>query len=382
MPTRTKSLLTPSQRDKFIDKDHAIIPALLPAWRAALSEVNLNLVVPIGDDIWRYWVPEPCVVVGSSATDRLKRYVFRWLKIRDAWYHLLVRDMMRQDRLRPLKASEWRDYLNMCPHVQKEIDTAPNTKRSVQIVNVMKIFRDILGPQNDDDSVSASWLGCDVESLEGLAWNRVLAEIAWDLAEVGFRFELSELDRFLVPRTTPDDDLERAEREALLSAVFPADRGLVIKTFPTTQNGLAASLSACRTAYLEALRQVLSRWPEVPEDLRNCAPLTSTTSVIRVAKAEKEMALFYCTTFFRVTGRAPVLPRCVPVHSEAVIENEAPTDTRSPENANALTDNRPTAALANIGPVAGVVSAEDLVAAVITNPTSGDAVNTQPIPDV
>lgn len=282
-PTRTKSLLTPSEREKFQDPAHPVVPALLPVWRAALAEVDMNLVVPTGQDVWKYWAPEARLVVGSSVTDRVKRFVARWLKIRDACYYLLTRPPMCQERLKPLKACEWRDYLNMCEFVQQEINAAPNSKRSLQIVAVMKAVAEMLGENKPDDGVPAKWFGNDVESVEGPISERILVEVAWDLAEVGFRVELSELDWYLVPRSAPDDDLEMTERDALLSAVFPADRGLVIKTFPKTPDGLASPSFAGRTVYLEALRQVLSRWPGVPDELKNCAPLTSIPSFVRVA---------------------------------------------------------------------------------------------------
>ncbi|KAF7791351.1 hypothetical protein EIP86_002365 [Pleurotus ostreatoroseus] len=312
-PTLKKSLLTPSERQKFQDPGHSVIPPILSSWRAASAAVELKQEVPRGDAVWRYWVPEARLVVGTEAPERLKRYVLKWLKIRDAWYYLISRHLEYGEVLQPLKAPQWRDYLNMSDLVQKDINLAPDNKRSKQITAVLDTFAQMLGDSNPDESVVAKWFSDNVESLDECAWKRVLREVAWDVSEVGFRVELTELDRYLVPRSAPGDDRERIERDVLLLRVFPADRGLIIKDFPRAQDGLEATHLDKRSAYLEALRQVLSRWPGVPDNIKSCPALTSSNSTVFVARMEREMADYYCTTFFRVAGRAPVLPRCLPL---------------------------------------------------------------------
>ncbi|KAF7790693.1 hypothetical protein EIP86_001649 [Pleurotus ostreatoroseus] len=311
-PILKKSLLTPSERQKFQDPDHPVVPPILGIWRAASAAVELKQEVPRGDAVWKYWVPEARLVVGTDAPERLKRYVLRWLRIRDAWYYLISRHLDYGEALHPLKAPQWRDYLNMSSLVQKDIDLAPDNKRSKQIVAVLDTFAQLLGDSSPDESVVAKWFNVDVESLDESAWRRVLRQVAWDVAEVGFRVELTELDRYLVPRSAPGDDRERIERDALLARVFPANRGLILKDFPTATDGLEATHLDKRSAYLEALRQVLSRWPGAPDNMKSCPALTSSNSTIFVAQMEREMADYYCATFFRVAGRAPVLPRCLP----------------------------------------------------------------------
>ena len=329
-PTLKKSLLTPSERAKFQDPPHPIVPPILSIWQAALSTVELKLDVPTGPAVWKYWVPEARLLVGTAAPDRLKRYVLRWLKIRDAWYYLISCHLDYGAALQPLKAPQWRDYLNMSSLVQKDIDLAPESKRSQQIVTVLEIIAQLLGDNNPDDSVVAQWFNLNVESLDDDAWTRVLRQIAWDVAEVGFRVELTELDRYLVPRSAPGDDLERIERDALLARVFPANRGLILGQFPTAVDGLEASQLAARAAYLEALREVLCRWPGAPDDLKSCPALTSMNSALFIAKMERQIADFYCATFFRVAGRAPVLPRCLPAKIDVPASAETATTAPDP----------------------------------------------------
>lgn len=137
------------------------------------------------------------------------------------------------------------------------------------------------------------------------------SQVAWDLSEVGFHFELSELDRYLIPRRSDDVALVNCECGELLSCIFPSDHGLIIKSPPSSPNGLAMSSIGNRALYLESLRTVVCRWLDVPDSLKNCIPFTSLVSHMLLVQKEEELTLFYCQTFFVTAGRAPILPRCV-----------------------------------------------------------------------
>ena len=80
-------------------------------------------------------------------------------------------------------------------------------------------------------------------------------QVTWEVAEVGFRLELQALDRHLVH--------DNAGVDRLLSQVF-ADRPLIPPLPSTTEplvEGLSALTVAGRRRSLEALRQLLVRWP-------------------------------------------------------------------------------------------------------------------------
>ena len=136
--------------------------------------------------------------------------------------------------------------------------------------------------------------------------------IAWELHEVGFRCELTELDLYLVP-SGESDLVADQERRQLIGAVFPAQRGLVLQQLPAAPDGLASLEARARAPYLEALRQVLCRWPFVPDVLKNSVPFPSISSLVMFGERELQLLLFYCQTFFEVCGRAPIVPRCIPV---------------------------------------------------------------------
>lgn len=326
---------------KFREPEKDTLPVVLSSWLWALNNVSLSEKV-LREGAWRYWVPEARVVVGSDGLDRQKRYVSQWLKIRDAWYYLLRCHFEHRGQLEAVKGPHWRDFLNgreetenaskdgEPPHsdvVQRHApalerqgsahdETKPKgkssrakAKRAQERRQGTDIVHRILAELKPDLSLPARWFGQEIGPLVGADWHDVARQIAWELAEVGFRFELAELDAYLVPHTSTSSV---QQRQQLLSRVFPSDRELIPKTVPAANEGLAATDMAVRARYLEALRAVVCRWPDVPEGLRICVPFTSMASHILVADKEKELALFYCKSFFHVSGRAPILFRCVP----------------------------------------------------------------------
>ncbi|PSR74702.1 hypothetical protein PHLCEN_2v9630 [Hermanssonia centrifuga] len=101
----------------------------------------------------------------------------------------------------------------------------------------------------------------------------------------------------------------------MVNNVFPPSRPFHMKELPTKVDGLAASNLADRVRYLDALRQIVCRWPNVPPSIQSSPSLLDLSSAPFLEKIEREMAQFYCQTFYEVSGRAAVLPQKFPLRA-------------------------------------------------------------------
>ena len=140
-------------------------------------------------------------------------------------------------------------------------------------------------------------------------------EIAWELSEVGFRVDLYELDRQLVPDAaeprhgSPDDLINRRRRmvDVTLDGHF-----LYPKLPPSSRSGLWVEDISDRADALEAFRRLLIRWPRHPPSFDNVGPLTRQTPISVLRDFEQQAVEYYCQTFYEKLGRAPVVPRVLP----------------------------------------------------------------------
>lgn len=270
----------------------------------------------LSGDTWNYWVPEARLVVCSSTSERQRRFVLNWLRVREPWYYLMTHCCLQDNVVEPLKASQWREYLNTSERLQEELASKKNTKHAKTKRQVADIFKKVFGNDILESHVPDSWFGRSIDDLDEAGWTRLSREVAWELSEVGFRHELTELDRYLVPPT--QDLMEEHDRHKLIAAVFPADHGLIHKNLPERTKGLACVQIRDRAAYLEGLRIVICRWPCVPPSIKDTTPFTLAASQALFLIQEHNLIQCYCQTFFSVTGRAPILPRVFPEQSEVI----------------------------------------------------------------
>ena len=78
--------------------------------------------------------------------------------------------------------------------------------------------------------------------------------------------------------------------------------------------GLTAVVMINRVQSLEALRIVMLRWPNVPDEVRNSSSFL-TLDEGTASHLELLMTRFYVQQFLQIAGRAPVLPRRLPFAS-------------------------------------------------------------------
>ena len=260
-----------SERNKFVDLDHQLLPPRIDAWSSALAGVDRSRPAPGRDDSWRYWVPDPAVLVTPGKDDRLVRYIRNWLRIRIPWYWIVER---ADKRLRPMNLKVWRELLNFDHHTVH--DLTQNTFAAERKRRVYQHFTAVFGEDNllySDSDVE--WFGAIVRVLEP----KTVQQVAWEVCHIGFRIELRHLDRTLVREPLPSIDCEicrdlEEHRDRLLQEVF-AGRPLTSDTLPTVNTGLEAEDVRDHAASLDALRRLVLRWPEVPNAVRDCPTLTS-----------------------------------------------------------------------------------------------------------
>ncbi|THG96970.1 hypothetical protein EW026_g4962 [Hermanssonia centrifuga] len=304
-----------SLREKFTDFQHPLMPPGCPIWVSALAKVDFSRPAPLGDNGWAFWLPEARLVIGSEMIDRQARYVMNWLRVRESWLYILTHHNMQDGVIGPLKAPQWREYLNTSARSQQEA-FSKDTKKSLRKREVAAIFKrvfgvdDILEIQPPDEWFGRSLKNCTPEDLR-----LYYQQIAWELSELGFRYELLQLDYWLVPidNEDPDRHLKENERRRLIAEVFPSDRDFVMGSLPIAVDSLAAIAVEARVPHLEALRQVLARWPDSPPYLQKARVSDYTSSVLRIEHIEMQMARFYCQCFYEIAGRAPALPRRFPL---------------------------------------------------------------------
>lgn len=280
------------------------MPNSITIWADALAAVDQTRAPSTK---WNYCVPEPALIVGPKSAEMQQRYLSNWLRVREAWLYILGRRPRDVDLVAP---QWWRDFLNMDVLLlglpQKDTRTG---SRKLQVQN---LFTRVFSEQElSRENVSAlEWFGSSIIPLQPAICRQVL----WELFEVGFRFELLELDRHLCPSSgqSTTADAEEIVREDLISRVFPNDLSLRVKALPSSYVGLAARNVQDRSDTLEALRTVMCRWPNVPSAIRTAQCLRDHRSDTYVRSIEKKMVAHYVQTFYDCSGRAAVVPHLFP----------------------------------------------------------------------
>ena len=212
--------------------------------------------------------------------------------------------------MRLLSPQEWRHFLNHSNISAKDVLTNSVTAKDKR--RVFHVIEAAFGGENiiHDTSLPVEWLGNERIPSS----SQQTREIMWDLVQLGFRYELTELDRSLVPIEASDVDAKtvaEATRRREIQAVFQ-DRPAVPQSLPVAGGtGLWAIDIKDRTASLEALRMLVSRWPDAPAALRN-ANLKATDSVQYLVKMERLICRYYVQKFWKTAGRAAIVPRHFP----------------------------------------------------------------------
>lgn len=169
-----------------------------------------------------------------------------------------------------------------------------------------------------------TWRGKPFQTLS----NGDYEEIAWELAELNFRFELLALDSRL--NTDKESISGHPSRQELVEACF-ADGSLLVADLSSANQGLANPSWKGRAPYLHALKRLMMTWRG---DANKPLPSLITTEKVRwtedeLLDLEKCIAQLYVTSFHQQFHRAAVIPRRLS-HQVPIGSTLAQTPTPTP----------------------------------------------------
>lgn len=353
--------------DYFKRLESPVAPETNVLWQNALSSVNRkwNRVLdhPNLDRLRGYPVLDPSQLM-KTGNKRSLLYIPAWLTIRIAWLHNTTSRPSASNTSTTTVTStaagaatvtnrfpatqEWRDYLASVlqrlgllngpgaepsantPLASTSSSSEPPLKRRKTEPQSWKMSNDQLAAlfsldlQQISGPVDIFWKGSVlIHAKDILARNfdvppLVVKEIVWDLFEHNFRLEFLALDRCILPREYMSKQAAE-DREAQLARCFP-QRSFVVVDLPRDDEGLGASDMANRVEYLEEFRQTLSVWQG--SSAKKLSEMTvlhrgpngfQSVSGGEVRAIERLAYSFYCQTFFDYFGRAPSIPRILPL---------------------------------------------------------------------
>lgn len=268
-----------------------------------MKTVDRSGIAKPSSETWGYWIPEPSLLLGCQTQDRVERYLMNWLRIRTAWQYLLDVPNSTVTRVQP---QWWRDYLN-----GELTDTTPDngTRRVQRLEKVKDVFGRVFDMLDyaTKESSNVAWFQYTLSKID----SSLAPKILWEVFEIGFRHELLALDRVLVPMHNERNAEHR--REEVIGPVFHAADMRGVNRLPDHGVGLCALSPRDRVRYIQALREVLIRWPLVPPEIYASPPLTASSATVTVEALEFALAGFYVKTFYMYSGRAPIVPHMFPL---------------------------------------------------------------------
>ncbi|KAF9231393.1 hypothetical protein BU15DRAFT_82460 [Melanogaster broomeanus] len=256
-----------------------------------------------------YPFPPPGLFMTTKSLERKARYFSSWLTVRSAWINRVYVQIWLGD----IPTTQmWHDFLNGLPSTSQGISKTTRSAKEVQTV------KELFG----EEFIDLHSYNIKAEELAAVTWrdtvldlrdfNSVKTEtqqkIIYDLYDHSFRFELLMLDLYLCANAWVEDADSRLVR---ITAIFNGEVELAqwANPFPERNEGLMATNYRDRVPCIEAFRVLLSAWPSAP----SFSPLSPNPSLDNTHTLEKQLAAYYCQTFFDSYGRPPILPHHIPV---------------------------------------------------------------------
>ncbi|KAG1894604.1 uncharacterized protein F5891DRAFT_961290 [Suillus fuscotomentosus] len=311
-------------RDKWKDPESPYLPPSLLHWDDALKTCNKDpshIHMPYAIDRG-YRFPEPALLLGPKLLERLQGYIATWLACRPLW-------IGRVDHDPPCNYPSpqlWRDFLGSGLTTQGATAQGaapkgkdPQKKGPTAAEKRKAVMRDLFGDdmletQGDlfarEGSVEFRGEQVLVASLANPP-QRLAQRITWELFELGFCYELRDLDRFLARKRWADDPIGR---EQLLHSIFPGEAGLVMwsEQFPEDNYGMWNNTLIGVLPYLEKFRELICAWDDALPLL--VAPLTPDSFTdTKCWEVMHSATAFYVQTFFCHFGRPPIVPHSIPL---------------------------------------------------------------------
>lgn len=281
-----------------------LLPPQIPVWAECLAAVDQKAET-IGK--FNYLVPEPALIIGPEDRARKFRYLCNWVLAREPWLYMVTHLAFQQQ---PIHQQWWRDYLN---HVNLGDTGKPGSATGERKGEVFALFSAIFPESDLNLRGQPTFFGRELQELD----TRFCQEILWEVYEMGFRLELLAMDRRLCPSDSgspPSSASLYAEqcRIERVAEVFSQKTHFRISTLPTSHSGLAAVDIMDRVPALEALRQILKKWPGAPRSMKK-TKISAGMSPDALQMAEKGIIQFYVDTFYLYSSRAPLVPHRLPL---------------------------------------------------------------------
>lgn len=250
--------------------------------------------------MWGYWVPEPALLVAPRTRERQVDYLTNWIRARPAWLLLL---QVAGSRATSVGSQLWRSYLLGVPD-DFRTDTSVGQRR----IAVQQVFGACFQEDRFDLGTSGPvrWHSHEFSEVPPA----LASLVVWEAFELGFRYDLLALDRYIRPAEGYGGELRR---EQFLARIFPRNSLLAVDELPGPDSpGLFASVPHRRINALNALRDVLLLWPGCPSGIMDSEPLSLASPTTAVLHMESLLASFYVNIFYTLSGRPPVLPHLCP----------------------------------------------------------------------
>ncbi|KAM5531078.1 hypothetical protein V8D89_015243 [Ganoderma adspersum] len=288
----------PSQirgRDKFAEFPHRWMPVAIPSWERAMQDVDRTKKARDPEDIWSYWIPEPALLVSANPA-KVERYVLNWLRARPSWLYVL---WVPGSVATKVGTQAWRQFLNGEP--EESSATSSAGRREFEI-------REIFGAVFADADFAAQETGpidWHEHSISQLS-DDVAPKILWEIFELGFRYELLAIDRFLRPKHTRQD---RSLQDDFVGRAFPEGVVHTVPSLPSRHaTGFFATLPHRRINALNAFKDILAQWPGCPSSIKQQDFLRLSDPPSVIEEVEFQLASFYVNMFFHLSGRVPIVP--------------------------------------------------------------------------
>lgn len=229
-----------------------------------------------------------------------------WLFCRDAWLSCLAsRESLA------LSAQAWRDFLFL------DLSSPPSLTDTRKSARQQEALAKLT-----PESLEAFHLEPQYATGQPVVWNNqqynpdelpphdVVREILWELYELNFTYELISLDRRACIDLT-SDDTSLYKREVIIRQCFPfMAYKMPTQPMPTTNRGLASGDPSERLGHILHLAKLKSSWWGGKPAIFDLYKRKSQDSISRqqASDLEREVAKFYCQTFYNYFGQAAQIP--------------------------------------------------------------------------
>ncbi|KAG1855014.1 hypothetical protein F4604DRAFT_1932454 [Suillus subluteus] len=266
-----------------------------------------------------YRFPKPGLLFGPKLPERLQGYIATWLACCPLW----IRWVDHHPPHNYPSPQLWRDFLGSGISAQSQAAAPKGKAPKKKILTVAEKRKGMMKDLFRDDMVDSHG---DLFAPEGMVEfhgeqvpvaslthpPQLLAQkITWELFELGFRYELRDLNRHLAKGCWAEDPVGC---EQLLHAIFPGEAGLVMwsEPFPTDNYGMWNNTLIGVLPYLESFRQLLCSWDYVLPLLTSPLIQENFTDT-KWWEVMHAATVFYVQTFFNHFGRPPVVPHLLPL---------------------------------------------------------------------